>query len=215
MKTLVTQPMARYFEDKGKNMQINFSRLSKRFVREEAGITALETAIILIAFVVVASVFAFTILSAGTFSTERGKEAIFAGLSEVQSSMEVKGSVIARSVSTGTTGTVDSIVFSIANAVGGEPINLDDTNRVVVIGYRDATTITNNLDWTLHWLVQSDDDDLLEGGELAEITVPISGAGIDLGTNTDFDIEIKPQAGAVLNIQRTTPAYIELVYDLQ
>jgi flagellin FlaB len=207
--------MARYFEDKGKNMQINFSRLSKRFVREEAGITALETAIILIAFVVVASVFAFTILSAGTFSTERGKEAIFAGLSEVQSSMEVKGSVIARSVSTGTTGTVDSIVFSIANAVGGEPINLDDTNRVVVIGYRDATTITNNLDWTLDWLVQSDDDDLLEGGELAEITVPIADAGITLGTNTDFDIEIKPQAGAVLNIQRTTPAYIELVYDLQ
>jgi flagellin FlaB len=215
MKTLVTQPMARYFEDKGKNMQINFSRLSKRFVREEAGITALETAIILIAFVVVASVFAFTILSAGTFSTERGKEAIFAGLSEVQSSMEVKGSVIARSSITGTTGSIDSIVFTIANAVGGEPINLDDTDRVVVIGYRDATTITNNLDWTLHWLVKSDTDDLLEGGELAEITVPIADAGITLRTNTDFDIEIKPQAGAVLNIQRTTPAYIEAVYDLQ
>ena len=34
-----------------------------RFMRSERGITGLETAIILIAFVVVASVFAFTILS--------------------------------------------------------------------------------------------------------------------------------------------------------
>ena len=35
--------------------------------RKDKGITGLETAIVLIAFVVVASVFAFTILSAGVF----------------------------------------------------------------------------------------------------------------------------------------------------
>ena len=70
-------------------------RFMKRIGAEEAGITALETAIILIAFVVVASVFAFTMLSAGTFSTERGKEAIYAGMNAVQSSMELKGGVIA------------------------------------------------------------------------------------------------------------------------
>ena len=37
----------------------------------ERGITGLETAIILIAFVVVASVFAFTVLSMGIFASER------------------------------------------------------------------------------------------------------------------------------------------------
>ena len=79
-------------------MSSNFKRLLQRLHEEDAGITALETAIILIAFVVVASVFAFTMLSAGTFSTERGKEAIYAGLSEVQSSMVVKGSVLAIAV---------------------------------------------------------------------------------------------------------------------
>jgi flagellin FlaB len=217
MKQFVNQPIARQYECKGQNMQKSFDQLSKRFLREEAGITALETAIILIAFVVVASVFAFTILSAGTFSTERGKEAVYAGLSEVRSSMEVKGSVIALGETVGTTGTVDALVFTISNAVGGEPINLDDDDgdRVVIIDYRDATTTTTNLDWTLDWMVQLDDDDLLEGGELAEITVPIDGSGITLGANTDFIIEVKPQSGAVLNIQRTTPAYIEAVYDLQ
>ena len=46
----------------------------------EHGITGLETAIILIAFVVVAAVFAFVVLSTGLFSSERGKEAVYAGL---------------------------------------------------------------------------------------------------------------------------------------
>jgi len=195
-------------------MQLNVNEIRKRLIGEEAGITALETAIILIAFVVVASVFAFTILSAGTFSTERGKEAVYAGLSEVQSSMEIKGSVIATTTVTGTNGTIDTIIFTVANAVGGEPINLSTTDKVVVIDYRDATQLSTINNWELAWKVQSDDDDLLEGGELAQITVPLTPT-IALGTNTDFVIEVKPQAGAVLNIQRTTPAYIEAVYDLQ
>lgn len=196
-------------------MRTIVKRLLKRVVRDEAGITALETAIILIAFVVVASVFAFTILSAGTFSTERGKEAVFAGLSQVRSSIELKGSVIATSSVTGTTGTIDDVIFTIANAVGGEPVNLNTDDRVVVIDYRDALQMTSIDSWSLTWKVRADDDDLLEAGELAEITVPLDTLTNTLGINTDFSIEIKPPSGAVLNIQRTTPAYIEVVYDLQ
>lgn len=196
-------------------MRTIVKRLFNRIVRDEAGITALETAIILIAFVVVASVFAFTILSAGTFSTERGKEAVFAGLSQVRSSIELKGSVIATASVTGTTGTIDDVIFTIANAVGGEPVNLNTTDRVVVIDYRDALQMTSVDSWSLTWKVRADDDDLLEAGELAEITVPLDTLTNTLGINTDFSIEIKPPSGAVLNIQRTTPAYIEAVYDLQ
>ncbi len=200
-------------------MNLNVKHVFKRLERDERGITALETAIILIAFVVVASVFAFTILSAGTFSTERGKEAIYAGLSSVQSSMEIKGSVIASAAVTNT-GPITEVVFTVSNAVGGEPINLGDegssSNRVVVIDYRDATQIVPITDWTLAWLGNNDDGDgLLEPGELAEITVPLTDLNPSLGVNTDFTIEIKPPTGAVLNIQRTTPAFLELVNDLQ
>ena len=56
--------------------------------RNERGITGLETAIILIAFVVVASVFAYTVLSAGIFSSQKAKEAVYSGLDEARSSME-------------------------------------------------------------------------------------------------------------------------------
>ena len=53
--------------------------------RSARGITGLQTAIILIAFVVVASVFAFTVLSTGIFASERSKETVYAGLQEAKS----------------------------------------------------------------------------------------------------------------------------------
>lgn len=66
--------------------------------RDQRGVTGLETAIILIAVVVVASVFAFTVLSTGIFSAERGKETIHTGLKQARSSIELKDSVIANGV---------------------------------------------------------------------------------------------------------------------
>ena len=74
------------------------SRIMNRLDRDQRGITGLETAIILIAFVVVASVFAYTVLSAGIFSSEKGKEAVYAGLETARNSMEVVGNVHATSI---------------------------------------------------------------------------------------------------------------------
>ena len=186
----------------------------KRIGAEEAGITALETAIILIAFVVVASVFAFTMLSAGTFSTERGKETIYSGLQQVQSSMEVKGGLIATADVSGTK--VLSVTFTLANVLAGQPVDLSTgEGAVVVIEYRDATQRKAIENWTIAWLGDDNDNNLLETGEMAEISVPIDGNGISLTANTAFVIEVKPPTGAVLNLQRTTPAWLEAVNDLQ
>lgn len=196
-------------------MNAKLMNVVKKLHRDENGITALETAIILIAFIVVASVFAFSILSAGTYSTERGKEAVFAGLEEVQASIEVKGAVIATSATTGTTGTIEELIFTVGNVVGGEPIDLNDTNRVMIISYRDQTQQVNALDWTMNWVVRNDSDDLLDSGELAEITVPLSALTNDLGINTEFTLEMKPPMGSTITLQRTTPAYFDEVIDLQ
>ena len=67
-----------------------------RGLRDERGITGLETAIILIAFVVVAAVFAFVVLSTGLFSSERGKETVYAGLAKTRGTMELSSSVVAK-----------------------------------------------------------------------------------------------------------------------
>jgi len=193
-----------------------FNKVRKLF-KDDSGLSALETAIILIAFVVVASIFAFTMLSAGMFSTERSKEAVYAGLSEVRGSMELRGSVIGIAGTTGVTGTVDSIVFTVGNVAGGEPIDLTDTtgDNKVVMDYRDGAQRETNLDWTLTWSVQQDADNLLEEGELAEITVDLSGLTTSLGINTLWALEIKPPQGGVIILERTTPAYIDSVMDLR
>lgn len=181
---------------------------------DEEGVSALETAIILIAFVVVAAIFAFTILSAGTTSTEQSKEAIYAGLAEVSSTMEMRGAIVA--VTDGTN--IDELVFTVSNAAGGEAIDLTSTvsgTNVVIIDYRDATQREAGLDWTVNWVVRSDTDNLLEAGELAEITVDLSGLTTRLGTNTEFAIEIKPQQGSVIVLERTTPAFLDTIVDLR
>lgn len=187
-----------------------------RLIRDESGITALETAIILIAFVVVAAVFAFTVLSAGTVSTEKGKEAIFSGLEEVSSSLELRGSVLAVSNTVGVSGTgkVGHLVFTVGNVAGGSAIDLTDTSagaNKVVIDYRDGTQYVSPLSWTVSWPVRRDDDDLLEDGELAKIDVDLSSC--NLGTDSSFAVEVKPPRGGVLMIQKTTPSYIDSVFD--
>jgi len=65
-------------------------------LRREQDITGLETAIILIAFVVLASVFVYVVPFAGIFSAQKNKEAVYTSLGEAQGSLELKGSVIAR-----------------------------------------------------------------------------------------------------------------------
>lgn len=203
----------------------------QRLHKNESGQIALETAIILIAFIVVASVFAFTILSAGSASTERGEQAISAGLEGVQSSMMTRGAIIARD--TEDDGDVNTIVFTVSLAGGGDPVDLSPHSTVapdgtwtavaaadrgpVIIGYRDATQVVNSVPWSIEWLVRNDGDTghLLEAGELAEITVNLADLDPRLGTNTAFTLEIKPPTGGVLQINRTTPAAISAVTELR
>ncbi len=139
---------------------------------DQSGASALETAIILIAFVVVASVFAFTILSAGSASTEQSEEAIYSGLANVQSSMTTKGAIIA----TSDLSIVETVVFTLALASGGDPVNLDAAANVVVVDYRDDVQAASNLTWTAD-VVVGDTDDMLEADEQFQITVTLTGSG--------------------------------------
>ncbi len=210
----------------------------KKFLRHEKGITGLETAIILIAFVVVAAVFAYTVLSAGLFSTQKSQEAVYSGLKEAQSTLELRGSIIA--TANATNGTVKQVSFIVANVLGGQAIdfteptaNSDNTGLAdststnkVVINYIDKDQKAENLYWTVTKLGSDDGDNLLEPGEKYQVTIgnstTTSGGGnlidalsTDLTTNKTFDLEIVTPTGAVLTLERTTPAYIDLINDLK
>ena len=179
--------------------------------KNQNGQAALEAAIILIAFVVVASVFAFAILSAGQSSTQKGESAIYAGLASVQSSLEVKGAVIAKS----TAGTVDHIIFDVATVEGGSAVNLDPS--ALVIAYRDASAADASTTFTTTWITPSDKastDTMLKPNELAEIDVTVPDDAT-LDVNTPFTLEVKPTIGGTLVISRTLPAAIDPVMELR
>src|SRR3972149_1357774 len=100
------------------------TRLFGSLHKREEGITGLETAIILIAFVIVASVFAFVVLSTGLFRAERAKEAVFAGLDNARGTLEVRGAVPASDDDgdgdvDGAVGSTDNIKFNVGLAAGG------------------------------------------------------------------------------------------------
>lgn len=230
----------------------------------QRGITGLETAIILIAFVVVASVFSFTVLSTGVFASERSKETVYAGLEEAKSSLEPRGSVIAFKGRAGTASSDDTIykiTFVLANAIAGEPVDLtppytaDESGTdpdissgaeyKTVISYQDKNQYISDVPWTMKLLGQSSADNLLEEGEKAEITVwllqrlngvanatdnngvvkysavdangssGILTAGTLLNENDQFTIEVKPESGSTLAIQRTSPARLDSIMDLK
>jgi flagellin FlaB len=179
---------------------------SVRRVAEDRGITGLETAIVLIAFVVVAAVFAFVVLSTGLFSSERSKETVYAGLAKTRGSMTLSGGVIATSDGTALT----DLSFSVTLAAGGDSVNLDagDTNNRTVISYLDDAVSTPDMTYTTTEVV-GDADELLEAGEMATIDIDMTAeCGCTLGANETFTIEMKPPTGSYLVIQRTIPASV-------
>ena len=184
-------------------------KLAGKMHRDERGITGLETAIILIAFVVVASVFAYTVLSAGIFSSQKGQEAVYTGLRQARSTLELKGDVVATSNGTAVT----QVIFSVGNALDGEAIDLTDTtgDNVTVIAYSSSGNRTEELEWSVSPQGWGDSDSLLEAGEMFEITVDMTTAGEVIGTYHVFRLEIKPPTGAAVIIERTTPAALDSV----
>jgi flagellin FlaB len=189
-------------------------KLIRLFNRED-GITGLETAIILIAFVIVASVFAFVVLSTGLFSAERGKETVFAGLEKARGNLEVRGALTVADIDTnGTIDDSDEIVFNVALAAGGFPISLNPAayTNTVVINWIDAQDRIADTSYSVTWILD-DGDTLLEVGELAEITVSPP-AGSTLIENEIFTLEVVPPSGGTNLINRTMPPEIDDVMDL-
>ncbi len=200
-----------------------FSKAMRKLHKDERGMTGLETAIILIAFVTVAAVFGYAVLSAGLFSAERGKETIYAGLQQAKSNLELSGSVMATSTDNTKVATV---LITVRNAIAGNPIDMtpcdgtaNATNKCV-ISLSTSTEYFNNIKWTKTAIGAADTDNLLETGEQFEIAIDLADLGGDpaktatLTANQSFSVQVKPNLGSTITVQRTLPAQIDPVMDL-
>ena len=162
----------------------------------QRGITGLETAIILIAFVVVASVFAYTVLTAGIYSSQKANESVNAAVDEVRSSITIGGNTIAYTgavdidgVASTTADRVEAavrIALTIGVALQGVPIDvtpayqLNATNKnlessgltsSLVINFIDQQQVISNAAWTVAFSGTNDGDFSLEPTEKAVLTV--------------------------------------------
>ncbi|MFH1651021.1 MAG: hypothetical protein ABID87_02795, partial [Chloroflexota bacterium] len=150
------------------------------------------------------------------------------------------GGVIAVAEAVGDSGTIGQIKFTVSSVLGGEPVDftpptantssnngLADTNSTnkVVISYVDQDQEKNDLYWTITKLGGSDVDNLLEQNEKFEITIGNTDNGTgggnlidalttDLSVNKTFSLIVLTPAGATLEIERTTPAYIDTIMNL-
>jgi archaeal flagellin FlaB len=205
-------------------------KLIKRIYGQQKGITGLETAIILIAFVVVAAVFAYTVLSAGLFATQKSQEAVYSGLERTQSTMELKSSVVAKA-DAGAPTHVGQLIFTLAIATGGESIDFTNPgntggmatgNNYVTISLSDKYQRVDNLAWTSTAAGVDNGNNLLEPNEQFEITIGSAGDNLvdalnalyPIEANSTFLVEIKTAKGAVLSFERTMPGFVNTINDL-
>jgi len=185
-------------------------KLIARIHRGQRGMTGLETAIILIAFVTVASVLAYSVLSAGIFSAERGKATVYQGLASAQATMSIQGSVLGLSPN-GTK--LEQIQFSVALMLEDENVDMNS----VVINYFDNEVHSENVTWTSVISGGSTERgaaNLLEADEqhVVTVTLPAAAAG---DAYDKFTVEIIPPTGATLSIQRKIPGAVQTVMNLR
>jgi flagellin FlaB len=190
-------------------------RLLGRIRQNQEGLTGLTTAIILIAFVIVASVFAYVVLSAGLFSSQKSKEAVNNGIQSTMATVEIRGNIIAHMVNS----EVTDISFCVGVPEAGSPVDFtppsgNGTQRVVV-AYSDAKNYLPSVNWTVERLSWGNDDYLLDPNELFQVTVFIPTSGnISIGSYDSFSLEIKPPDGPVLTVERTMPSRVSQYINL-
>ena len=206
-------------------------KIFNRFYRDNSGITGLETAIILIAFVVVAAVFAFTVMTTGLFSTEKAKTTAQAALTEASSSFITKGAVTATCDDPAACAYVDSITFTVALASGADaqtlsagelsflytdPNNTMRTSGLVPTGgiITQEAGVGSGVDIVSIIDTGPGGTGYLEAGESAAITVwladtaaaaPPVPATTLLGAGTKFRIEMMAPKGGTLIVERDIP----------
>jgi len=170
--------------------------------RFEKGITGLETAIILISFVTVAAVLAYSVLSAGVFSAEKGQEAVYRGLKHSEASMQVMNNVY---VTTNVSGAVvTNVSFQISIILVGESVDLD----LCVVNYMDNDTLETDIaHGGLYGFTGT-----LGPNEVADIDIDVS--TYNLVPYDTFAIEIIPPTGASIQFQKTLPGEFTTVINL-
>ena len=172
--------------------------------------TGLETAIILIAFVTVSAVLAYSVLTSGLFSTEKAKETVYKGLEKARGTLELKSAVIGTSANMTE---LESVIFFIALAVPNQQVDIN----AIVINYWDSETHAEGVNKTITLSANCTERGTvnnIEQDEQFRVAVDIPEAA-NVGANDTFSIQVLPSSGGAITITRTLPYALTQVMDFQ
>jgi len=195
---------------------------------DKIGIVGIEAAIVLIAFVVIASALAYVVINMGFFSAQKAKETITRGVTEATSALQLDGSVTAK---TNSSRSVVYVAFPVKLSVGRSEVDLnEDTTVVSVTGSVTLLDIyegvINESEFNLkedpdnieeifqkifqddapaaYFIIYNDDNDtVLENFEKAYLVINLGNFGLQ-----EYDklkIEIRTGSGASMTVDRLVP----------
>jgi flagellin FlaB len=172
--------------------------------RNQDAFTGLEAAIVFVAFVVVAAVFSYVILGSGFFTTQKSQQAITSAIGQASANMVVSGSVIGHATSPGE---LNDITFFLQLSAGDTPVDMGKV--IYTLSTPDRLVTYSSTDPHVHRTqvkAEGTPDDLLEKLELDKVVITVP--ELSIGANTRFSIEIKPDRGSPLLLDRRAPELI-------
>lgn len=183
---------------------------------DDAGFTGLEGAIILIAFVFVASVFSFTILNSGFFTTGTAQKVIYTGVDQSASSLMLVGDVYGYRAPG--RDAVDMLRFTVGQSAGGgravdlsgcivtymtsEKIQTIQPNTTLISGRPPLPGM-----WTIADVSSGGDTSVIRSNDQATIVVRVQEHDAAL-SGEKITITLIPPFGAAATVIRTIPGKI-------
>lgn len=188
-------------------------------LNDDTGLTGLEGAIILIAFVIIASVFSFTILGTGFFATSKAEDVIYNGVDQSASSLMVIGDVYGYRASG--EDAVDMLRFTVStSAGGGKPMDLGGsavgyvTSEKILSLQPNSTLVSGKPPlpgmWTIYDISSGMDTSVIQGNEQATIMLRVP--ELDAAHSGEhIVVTLTPPTGTAVTVRRTVPAKISAV----
>ena len=191
--------------------------------KHRRGMTGLEVAIMLVAFVITASAFSYMVLNMGYLTSEKAESVISAGMSEASSALFLDSDLIGTFANN--TGSQSDIcltrtVFYVRIGEGGEPIDMSDSRLTVTYSNQRCQASVYDSNGTVCTVkgVTGNGDALLEAGERFKVIIDftqIDKADVDPAQASKpsvyvhpyerIRIDLRPSHGSVLSIDRTMP----------
>jgi flagellin FlaB len=217
------------------------AKLFRTMRSSQQGFTAIQTAVVAVASLAVAGTLGTSLVSAGLDAADETEQMIHTAIQNIQGTFDIRGSVLGKSTTTGSSGTIGQLTFSVALVLSDGSIDFTppnpspennglagpDSKNVITISYTDDYQHVDNLYWTIEKLGKDDGDYILNGKEMYQITIggnktPSKNGGnlIDaldplLSTSTKFSLDVKSPQGANMVLERTTPSYIQNIVNFR